>query len=261
MKRSFILLASLLAASGAAAQTVSDKAHVRFVAAGDLAGGVYRAAIVIDLAPDTLTYWRNPGDAGVPPTFDWKGSQNVAKAVVAMPAPKRITEAGEDVFGYTGQVAYPVTITPADPGKPVSADLRMDYAACEKICIPMHADASLTFAPDGKAGPDAPLVAAALAATPKAAAAADAAKITPVAGAPKPTWRVEPKAAGASDLFAEAPDGYFFETGKEPDGAFRLTMAEATQAAPGLVPVRLTMPTAAGAIEFEVGLDAAGHKP
>ena len=261
-----VAAACLFLAGSAAAQThagtTADKARARLIAAGDMSGGAYRAAIVIDLAPDTLTYWRNPGEAGVPPVFDWSGSRNVSHADVAMPAPSRIDEAGGDVFGYRTRVAYAVTVTPADQTKPAQAALKMDYAACEKICIPMHAELRLDLDPAGKAGPDAQDVAAAAAAIPKMVDAGETAALTPVAGAAKPTWLVRPKAPDATDLFAEAPDGYFFETSREGASGFRLTMAEKPAApAAGPVPVRLTLAAKGGAREFSVSLDAAAQRP
>jgi DsbC/DsbD-like thiol-disulfide interchange protein len=254
LTRSALLV--VLAAPAALAQPSSaPKASVRFIAGGDLQRDAYQAAIVIDLAPDTITYWRNPGEAGVPPTFDFSGSENLAQAAVALPAPTRINEAGGDVFGYASRVAYAVALTPKDPAKPMRVDLKMDYAACEKICIPMHAERQLRLAPDGKPGPDPAEGAAAEAALPRKIAASDAATIVRVASAEKPTWRVAPKAADAIDLFPEAPDRYFFETSRAPDGSFSLTLADAPKDGATPSPVRLTMTKPSGAVEFEVGLD------
>lgn len=246
----------------AAAAPGSDKARVSFVSGGGLNDGAYQAAIVIDLAPDTTTYWRNPGEAGSPPVFDFSGSSNLASFDVAMPAPTRIVEAGMDVFGWHDRVAFAVTIKPKDAGKPVTAALKMDYAACEKICIPMHAEAQLDLQPAGGSGADSAVVAAARAAVPKPMDASAAASLAPVAGADKPTWIVTPKAGGATDLFAEAPDGYFAETKRGPNGAFRLALVEAPKGAPTpKTPIRLTMPTATGAIEFSVRLDGGRASP
>lgn len=251
---------ALVAAAQAA--PAADKARVTFVSGGRLVEGAYRAAIVIDLAPDTTTYWRNPGEAGSPPTFDFSASANLAGFDVAMPAPKRIVEAGLDVFGYHDRVAFVATLTPKDAGKPVTADLKMDYAACEKICVPMHAEARLELAPAGGAGADSALVNAARAALPKPVAQEAAATLAPVAGADKPTWTVTPKAGGALDLFAETPEGYFAETKRAPDGAFRLTLVEAPKdAGPPKTPVRLTMTARSGAVEFPVRLDGGRPSP
>lgn len=256
------LIAPALAVALFAGPARAADARVAFVAAGGLSGGAYHAAIVIDLAPDTTTYWRNPGDAGSPPSFDFSRSDNLAAAAVEMPAPKRIEEAGLDVFGYHDRVAFPVTIRPADPTRPVLATLKMDYAACRKICMPMHAEATVEFAPGAAPGPNAPIVAAAEAAIPKKLAAEAAATLTPVADAKKPTWTVTPKAAGALDLFAEVPAGYFAETKRMADGAFRLSLVEAPPDKPVPdAPARLTLATKQGAVEFSVRLDAARRAP
>ncbi|MCB9999986.1 MAG: hypothetical protein H6870_13635 [Methylobacteriaceae bacterium] len=260
--RTLAILLPLTLPFGASAAPGGDKARVSFVSGGGFGEGAYAAAIVIDLAPDTTTYWRNPGEAGSPPVFDFSGSSNLASADVAMPAPTRIVEAGMDVFGWHDRVAFAVTIMPKDPSKPVTAALKMDYAACEKICIPMHAEARLELQPAGGAGAKPAVVAAARAAVPKPMDVGAAASLAPVPGADKPTWIVTPKAGGATDLFAEAPEGYFAETKREPNGAFRLALVEAPKGAPApKTPVRLTMPTAAGAIEFYVRLDGGRASP
>ncbi len=259
---SWICVALAILTGAARAQGRPDRAQVSFVAAGDLAGGAYRAAIVVILAPDTITYWRNPGEAGVPPNFDFSGSENLGRAEVDLPAPTRIDEAGGDVFGYRTRAAYAVTLTPAVAAKPLRAVLKMDYAACARICIPMHAEARLELAPDGEPGPDAPAVEAARAAIPTRVSQDQAATITPVAGANKPSWRVMPKTHDASDLFAEAPDNYFFDTRRIADGSFELTLAERpANATAQPVPVRLTLARPGGGVDFTVSLDAGGRTP
>ena len=78
------------------------------------------AGFEIALAPGAITYWRDPGEAGVPPTFDFSGSANLAKAEVEYPAPERIAEPdGSTAFGYDASVILPIRVTPADPAKPV----------------------------------------------------------------------------------------------------------------------------------------------
>ena len=69
-------------------------------------------------------------------------------------------------------------------------------------------------------------------------------------------------ASSRLDLFAEPPDGYFLETKREPDGSFRLTLAEAPRdAGVPKTPVRFTMPTGAAALEFSLRLDAGRASP
>ena len=117
------------------------KSQARLIAAG---GGL--AGFEIALAPGAITYWRDPGDSGLPPTLDFSGSENVAGVEALFPAPKRIKEAdGGEAFGYDGAVIFPLRIKPRDAAKPVRLALNADFAVCEKVCLPAKARLSLTL--------------------------------------------------------------------------------------------------------------------
>ena len=58
------------------------------------------------------TYWRMPGDAGIPPQFDWSGSQNVKSVEVLWPAPQRFIDSGGETVGYKDRVVFPLRIVP-----------------------------------------------------------------------------------------------------------------------------------------------------
>ena len=122
------------------------KHEARLIAAGgDLAG------FEIRLAPGAITYWRDPGDSGLPPTFDFAGSDNVEAVEPLFPAPKRIKEAdGGQAFGYDGGVIFPLRVHPRDAAKPVTLALHADFAVCEKVCLP--AKARLDLDPAGRRG-------------------------------------------------------------------------------------------------------------
>jgi DsbC/DsbD-like thiol-disulfide interchange protein len=105
-----------------------------------------RAGIEIRLAPGWHTYWRYPGDAGVPPRFDFAGSRNVDTIDVLFPAPKRLPEAGLIAIGYDHNVILPLAIVAQDPAKPLTLRLKLDYAVCEKLCVPADGKAELTLA-------------------------------------------------------------------------------------------------------------------
>src|SRR5262245_17696195 len=74
-----------------------------------------RAGIEVRLKPGWHTYWRYPGDAGVPPRFDFAGSVNVKTVAVLWPAPTRLTEQGLSVIGYVENVILPLVIVPSNP--------------------------------------------------------------------------------------------------------------------------------------------------
>src|SRR5262245_37498258 len=89
--------------------------RVRLLAsAAKTAGGSYLAGVEMVIADGWKTYWRTPGDAGVPPQFDWSGSTNAAAIKVLYPAPIRMREAGGEVIGYKKAVLFPLEVTPQD---------------------------------------------------------------------------------------------------------------------------------------------------
>lgn len=94
------------------------------------------------------TYWRSAGDAGAPPEFDWSGSENVADVVVEWPAPKRITDAGIDTFGYTDQVLFPVNVRLRDKEKPAHVTLKLALYVCSTICTRNDLQFEATIRPD-----------------------------------------------------------------------------------------------------------------
>ena len=239
----------------------APKSAARLIAApaGEAA---YRAGIEIKLAPATITYWRSPGESGVPPVFDFSHSSNFRAAEVSFPAPTRIDEGGSDVFGYQGGVVLPVRVAPQDQGKPVDLVLELDYAACEKICLPVHARLQLGL--PAKEASEMPAIVAAEASVPRRLSAEETAHdvaVTPVTGAEKPTWRLAWRgAAPAQDLFAEPPDPFFIATKREGDD-FLVTMAEYPKdASLSDVPVRFTL-TGRQPVEFALHLDAGAARP
>src|SRR5579883_3318867 len=144
----------------------SLKSSARLVLGG-AAKGRFHAGVEIKLAPGAITYWRNPGEAGLPPTLNFDGSANLAGARTFFPAPQRLAEGDGEAFGYDHSVILPVDIDAADPSKPVFLDLRLDYAVCEKICVPANADLQLRLAEDSGASPYAEALARARAQVPR----------------------------------------------------------------------------------------------
>ncbi len=119
----------------------------------DLGGKDERwAAVELALKPGFKTYWRYPGDSGVPPQFTWTGSQNLRSAEILWPAPIRFSDASGQSIGYSGSVSFMVRLVPEDQSKPVLARLAMDYAVCEKLCLPARGTAELSLAPSARHG-------------------------------------------------------------------------------------------------------------
>ncbi len=139
------------------------KSAVRLIAGSTLRdknATALRAGIELQLEPGWKTYWRYAGDSGLPPQFEFAGSDNVKSAMVLWPAPTRFPDgAGGNSIGYTGNVIFPVHVAAQDPAKPVTLRLQASYGVCEKICIPASGKAELLLA-GGPASQDASLAAA-----------------------------------------------------------------------------------------------------
>ncbi len=95
------------------------------------------------LDPGWKIYWRSPGDAGYPPRLDWTGSNNLATAHLAWPAPKRFSVLGFETIGYQGEMVLPIDVTLAQPGRPLDIEAVVDYLTCDEICVPYTARLSL----------------------------------------------------------------------------------------------------------------------
>jgi DsbC/DsbD-like thiol-disulfide interchange protein len=150
--------ASLLCADAAMAQTRnasdwsdSEYAMARLVAGGAKQGAdaaVLRAGLEIALKPGWKTYWRYPGDSGTPPRVNFARSDNVKSVAMLWPAPMRFDDgSGGTSIGYKVNVVFPLHVTRADPTKPAILRADVDYAICEKLCVPAEAKLEIPLAP------------------------------------------------------------------------------------------------------------------
>jgi DsbC/DsbD-like thiol-disulfide interchange protein len=140
------------------------------------ADGTYVSAVRITLADGWKTYWRAPGDAGIPPEFDWNGSQNLAGIAVSWPTPQVFNQNGMRSIGYSHQVTLPLTVSAKRADKPVKINLKMEIGVCKDICIPKALTLKGTL--DASTATPVPAIAAALAEKPFSAAEAGARGVT-----------------------------------------------------------------------------------
>src|SRR3954447_13340440 len=114
--------------------------------AGSRSGGVLLGGIAFQLQPGWKTYWRTPGDSGVPPRFDFSKSENIEAVTVLWPAPMKFEDgAGGYSFGYQNQVVLPLRIVAKNADRPVTLRADINYAVCEKLCIPVEASTEIVF--------------------------------------------------------------------------------------------------------------------
>ena len=242
----------------ASAPVAGRNSSARLLAGAPQADGAWAAGVEIELQPHVVTYWRTPGEAGVPPSFDFAGSTNVDAVRPLYPVPKHIEEAGGVVSGYETRVLFPLVVKPKDPAAAVTLDLNLDYAACDKICLPAKAHLTLTLT-RGEASPHAQEIDAALRErVPKTLAASDVGNLlTLKETGEKGAWRLEYRGKGKLlDVFSEAPDPWFLESARNGESfelkLFSVTGARTAPKAP--LAAMLTLVTDQGAFEAPVTL-------
>lgn len=211
--------------SAASSWAAGQKAQARLVSGGTLkdADGLFipegarLAFIEIVLEPGWKTYWRTPGDAGgLPPSFDWSNSSNLARAEVMYPAPRRFTDKAGNTIGYDGELVLPVALLPVRDDEPISLSLHLEYGICKDVCIPVESLLSLEIAADETA-PASESGLRALRAVPRAQenlrpSDPELVSVAGTLGGDSPCITIEarfPEGDETADVFLEAPNGHY----------------------------------------------------
>lgn len=145
-----VLLAATFVALPAAHAAMSDWAvneggRMRVVTLSPDADGRLRGALEIEPQPGWITYWREPGQSGIPPQISVSPGGNVRLGTIGYPVPKPITIGSIHEIGYDGHIALPIEFQLAEPGKPATLKLSALIGICKDICIPFQADFSLSL--------------------------------------------------------------------------------------------------------------------
>jgi len=158
MMRRFLLalpfgLAVASAAVPAQAQSdnPADMVQIRVLPGWSESGGSHMAALHLTLAPGWKTYWRAPGDAGIPPSMDLQGSNNLSDVTPIWPTPDVFSQNGMQTVGYARELVLPLRVTPQDAGQPATIAARMQIGICATICVPVEFDFTLDLPASGSA--------------------------------------------------------------------------------------------------------------
>jgi thiol:disulfide interchange protein len=144
MKRLLMLALVLMAAVPAhaleSAAVSSKRAAATLVTDTDAMqpGKPFRVALRLRMAEGWHTYWKNPGDAGVPPELTIEGG---SPSAIDWPTPRRVAEGSVMTYAYTGEVLLPVTLTAATG----SIKAHAQWLVCKDICVPEEGDFSLVL--------------------------------------------------------------------------------------------------------------------
>lgn len=98
--------------------------------------GRHIAAVRFRLKDGWKTYWRSPGDGGIPPRFNWAGSRNLRALDVMWPTPEVFSQGGMTSLGYEHEVVVPVMIEPRRAGKDIVLNGELEIGVCKDICVP-----------------------------------------------------------------------------------------------------------------------------
>ena len=162
LRKGSILFAVVIGLSASSASAVfaaatawvnSDFSQIRLIAVRDKDGQGYQAGLHIRLEPGWKTYWRSPGDSGVPTVVDWSASRNVSVSGMKWPVPHRSVVAGYQSFVYQDEVVLPVSVaskvsvTSKGTGENLRLVADVNYAVCREICVPLQAALSLDLKP------------------------------------------------------------------------------------------------------------------
>lgn len=197
----------------------------RIISAGPAAGDgkSWQIGLQIKLDPGWKTYWRVPGDAGLPPRFDWAKSENVDAVSLEWPVPGRYVDEYATTIGYKDEVVFPIVVTPKNPSAPTRATVDLDYAVCKDICLPAQATLTLDLAPDaGRSTVHSTLIEAFRKRVPRRAAGDDTgrASVSLLGEGEKTKLVVDVKSRNGvkPEVFVEGPDEFYFSDPK-PDGS------------------------------------------
>lgn len=124
---------------------------VRLITAGAPDGPNHRLGLEFSLDPGWHTYWRFPGEAGIPPSLDFSGSKNVKQTDVLFPVPERYSDGFSTSIVYHDTVVLPIDVTAAQADQPVQLNLSIFFGICSNICVPGDATFSLELGPDDAA--------------------------------------------------------------------------------------------------------------
>jgi DsbC/DsbD-like thiol-disulfide interchange protein len=166
------------------------------------ADGTIIAALRIRLNPGWKTYWRAPGDAGIPPTITWRGSRNLSGAQISWPVPHVFDQNGMRSIGYKDELILPLRLAPKTSGAPIKLRAQLDIGVCRDICVPQTLKVSAEL-PATLTKP-VPAIAAALASVPysskEAGVKSATCRISPTSEGVRVTAKVTMPSSGGTEV-------------------------------------------------------------
>ena len=189
-----------------------------FVGSYDAGRQVIHMGWHVKLRDGWKTYWRTPGEAGMPPAWQWNNVGPLKEIKVLWPAPERITAFGYESNIYHDEIILPIDVFLTGGGGPVKLSLAVNYMICKDVCIPLEASYSMDIRDPSTL--DVPPYTAAMLQKYRALVPLDADPEFLVVrntgeGSLEVSLQNPRKSSGKNpyrDLFIEGPDGYYFSS-------------------------------------------------
>ncbi len=184
------------------ANPASDLVEARILTGWRGEDGRHVAALHLDMKDGWKTYWRAPGDAGIPPRFDWRGSRNLSGVAITWPTPRAISQNGVRTIGYANSLTLPLHVMPNQKGKAITLDGTVELGLCKDVCLPLTLRISQELPKD--VGKRDPRIVAALAARPFSAREAGVGRVvcrmTPIDDGLRLRAEVDVASQGAGEI-------------------------------------------------------------
>lgn len=140
MLRAMLISTALIPGLPLQAGGLDDMVHLDILPGWRNADGTHVAALHLSLAPGWKTFWRAPGDAGIPARFHLEDSHNLAGITPVWPTPQVFDVAGMRTIGYNRELVLPLRVTAEDAGAPISLQGQIELGVCRDVCVPALMD-------------------------------------------------------------------------------------------------------------------------
>jgi thiol:disulfide interchange protein/DsbC/DsbD-like thiol-disulfide interchange protein len=265
----FAALLALPLLAGAVATPVVTTPQVRAELVAHAPDGVQPGkplwlGLKIEHQPHWHTYWKNPGDSGLPTTLNWQLPEGFSAGDIAWPTPKKLPVGPLMNFGYedTLLLQVPVAVPASFAGPQLDVKLRAEWLVCKDVCIPEAGEFAISVPAQAATAGHAALFAAAQASHPQAVVGAEARAVIEadrlvfsISGLPA-AWRGQPmtllpEVAGVLSNAAEATTSWQGEV-----WTARIPLDPQRSEGPAVMPVVLTTAGQPAGLQLNVAVNS-----
>ncbi|SFA99988.1 Thiol-disulfide interchange protein, contains DsbC and DsbD domains [Poseidonocella pacifica] len=133
-----LLLSALMLAAPAVAEPLRSVVSVELLPGWRKADGTHQAGLAITLAEGWKTYWRAPGDGGIPPVLMIESDESVKMAQALWPTPVIFHTGGMRSVGYDRSLIVPLLVTPNGASTDIDLQGQIQMGVCHDICMPVE---------------------------------------------------------------------------------------------------------------------------